>query len=254
MTSGRAVLPRQLRVLLLLAATAAVALLSSACGADTVRIATDGDYEPFNFVNEATGEIDGFERELGDELCRRADLECEWAINEWENMIPSLQAGEFDAVLTGMSITAERDELIDFTAPYYPPSPSVYLARAGAGDQAAQGVVGAQSPTIHSDYLQAEGRDYRAFEETGGGIEALVNGDIDALLVDRGYALDKLAEFAGDLAVVGPEVPLDQGLGIGVPDGSDLREKLNEAIESMKADGTLNDLLRKWFGEDVDTF
>ena len=245
---------RLLHALGLAASIAVSVVLLVACGAETVVIATDGEYHPFNFINETTGEIDGLERELGDELCSRAGLECEWVVNDWKDMIPDLQAEEFDAAMTGMSITTERDQLIDFTEPYYPPSPSVYLARAGANDQATDGAVGAHEQTIHSDYFQAKGRSYQAFEDPVTSLAALIGGEIDALLVDRGYAIEKLNELEGQLAIVGPEVPLDHGLGIGVRDGSDLREKFNEGIAAMKEDGSLNDLLRKWIGEDTDTF
>ena len=239
----------------LLAPTLIVLLALSlvACRSETIIIATDGEYHPFNFVNDS-GEIDGLERELGDELCSRAGIECEWDINEWEDMIPDLRAEEFDVIMAGMSITAERDELIDFTEPYYPPAPSVYLAASGATDEAAFGIVGAHGHTIHSDYFDAEGRSYRTFDEPSDSLSALLGGEIDALLVDRAYAVEKVGEYEGQLAIVGPEVPLDQGLGMGVREGSDLREKFNEAISSMKEDGTLNDLLRKWVGEDTDTF
>ena len=88
--------------------SAALALALASCSeAEPVVIASDGSYHPFNFVNDA-GEIDGLERELGDELCSRADLECEWVQNDWESMIPDLVAEEFDAIMAGMSITAER--------------------------------------------------------------------------------------------------------------------------------------------------
>ena len=241
-------------LLILLGTTFLVALLSLACRSDSVLIATDGEYHPFNFINESTGEIDGLEREMGDELCRRANLECEWTINPWDEMIPDLQAEEFDAIITGMSITRERDQLIDFTDPYYPPAPSVYIARAAAGDEAAQGIVGAMEETIYSDYFQSIGREYVGFENSESSMNALLGGEIDAILVDRGFALERLTELEGQVAIVGPEVTLDEGLGIGVREDSPLRERFNEAIASMKEDGTLNDLLRKWIGEDSDTF
>ncbi len=77
-----------------------------ACSDDTepVRLATEGTYHPFNFIND-DGEIDGLERELGDELCRRAELECQWVLNDWESMIPDLVAEEFDAIIAGMGST-----------------------------------------------------------------------------------------------------------------------------------------------------
>ena len=225
--------------------------LSLACsGPETVVIATTGDYDPFNFTND-DGDIDGLEREMGDELCRRAGLECEWIINEWDTLIPHLRAEDFDAILAGMSITEERDERIDFTQPYYPPTPSVYLARTGSGDEAVEGLLGAQASTIHSDYFLDTGKFFKTFRGSQDSVQALLDGEVDAILVDHAYAVEKLAELEGRLAVVGPTVELDLGIGIGVREGSDLREKFNEDIESMKDDGALNDHLLKWFGEDV---
>ena len=232
----------------------AAALLACSGGSETVRLATEGEYHPFNFIND-DGEIDGLEREFGDELCRRAELDCEWVLNEWSEMMPNLVGGEFDVIIAGMSITDERDETIDFTEPYYPPTPSVYLALAGAGDEAAQGRLGAYADTIYSDYFTEQGIPYTEFSSEDERIEALLNGDIDASLVDHAYAVEKLAEYEGRLAVVGPSVLLDRGIGMGVrEDSGDLRDKLNEAIASMKADGSLNELIRKWVGEDAKTF
>ena len=234
----------------------AMALLSvlAACGgAEKVVIATDGNYRPFNFINDA-GEIDGLEREMGDELCRRADLECEWVQNDWETLIPSLVAEEFDAILAGMSITADREDSIDFTEAYYPPTPSVYLARAGEGDEAVEGAIGATVNTIYSDYFTEQGTPFVSFDGSIDLAEAVLSGDADAALVDHGYAVEKLAEYEGRLVLVGPSVLLDRGLGIGVRKDGGLKGKLDEALASMKADGTLNSLLLKWVGEDASTF
>ncbi len=228
---------------------------SLACSSsETVRLATEGEYRPFNFINDA-GEIDGLEREVGDELCRRAGLKCEWVLNEWPDMIPDLVGGEFDVIMAGMSITDERDETIDFTEPYYPPGPSVYLALASAGDEAVQGRLGAYANTIYSDYFTERGIRYTEFSSEDDRLEALLNGDIDASLVEHAYAVDKLAEYEGRLTVVGPQVLLGHGIGMGVREESvELRDKLNEAIASMKADGSLNELIRKWVGEDANIF
>ena len=234
--------------------TAALVLLLAACGrADTVMIATDGNYHPFNFIN-GEGEIDGLERELGEELCGRADLECEWVLNDWEEMIPDLVDEEFDAIFAGMSITAKREETIDFTEAYYPPTPSVYLARAGEGDEAIQGAVGATVNTIYADYFTEQGRPFVSLEGSVDLAEALLNDEVDAVLVDHGYGVERLAQYEGQLAIVGPTVLLDRGLGIGVREGSDLKGKLDEALASMKADGTLNAIILRWVGEDASTF
>ena len=241
--------------LLLTIMVAALAATSLACSddAEPVRLATEGDYHPFNFIND-DGEIDGLERELGDELCRRAELDCEWVLNDWEDMIPDLVAGEFDAIIAGMSITGKRDMTIDFTEPYYPPTPSVYLALEGAGDEAVEGRLGAYANTIYSDYFTERGTAYTEFSDEDDRLAALLNGDIDAMLVDHAYATEKLSEYEGRLAVVGPSVLLDRGIGIGVRNNNDLLAKLNSALAEMKSDGTLNDLIRKWVGEDASTF
>ena len=246
---------RVLWKLLLAVMVVTVCGLALACSddVDTVLLATEGDYHPFNFIND-DGEIDGLERELGDELCRRAELECEWVLNDWESMIPDLVAEEFDAIMAGMSITDKRDMTIDFTEPYYPPTPSVYLALAGAGDEVVEGRLGAYANTIYSDYFTERGIAYIEFGDEDDRLAALLSGDIDAMLVDHAYATNKLSEYEGRLAVVGPSVLLDRGIGIGVRNNNDLLAKLNSAIASMKADGSLNELIRKWVGEDASTF
>ncbi len=236
-----------------LAAAALLPVLAACGGTDQVVIATVGDYHPFDFINEE-GEIDGLERELGDELCRRADLECVWVLNDWETLIPALMAGEFDVILAGMSITAEREERIDFTEAYYPPTPSVYVARAGAGDDAAHGTIGATANTIYSDYFIALGRPFVSLDSAIDTVDAVLTEEVDAVLVDHGYAVGKLAEYAGQLAIVGPSILLDQGLGMGVRQGSALKGTFDAALAWMKADGTLNVLLRTWVGEDAATF
>ena len=228
--------------------------LSLACGEpETVVIATDGDYHPFNFIND-DGEIDGMEREMGEDLCRRADLRCEWVLHDWDKLIPHLRARDFDAIMSGMSVTGEREQTIDFTQPYYPPTPSVYLALAGAGDEAVEGALGAHAPTIHSDFLLDRGIYFTIFREGDDSLGVLRAGGVDAILVDHAYAIDRLKEHPDEFVIVGPSVDLDRGIGIGLREDSHLKAKFNEALTAMKEDGTLNALLLKWFGEAVPTF
>ena len=219
-----------------------------------MRMGTEGAYPPYSFINDS-GEVDGFERELGDELCRRADLECTWVTNDWDTIIPNLVAGDYDTILAGMSITAERDEVIDFTQPYFPPSPSVYIALAGAGAEVVDGKVAAQVATIHASYLSESGATLIEYDLAEELVEAVLDGEADAALVDREFAHDSMAGSEDRLAVVGPDVMLDSGIGIGVrEDDSELKDKLDRAIESMKEDGSLNALIEKWFDDDAERF
>ena len=228
--------------------------LSCAGNPDAVRMGTEGAYPPYNFIND-DGEVDGLERELGDELCRRADLECTWVTNEWDTIIDNLVAEEYDTILAGMSITDERDEVIDFTQPYVPPSPSVYIALAGAGDEAINGKVAAQVATVQSGYLSESGANLLEYALAVEPISAVLNGEADAALVDEEFAHDNMADNRDKLAIVGPEVMLDSGIGVGVrEDDSELKDKLDRAIDAMKEDGSLNDLIKKWLGADTNTF
>jgi polar amino acid transport system substrate-binding protein len=237
-------------------AVAALLLASLACGGttDEVAMGTEGAYPPYAFMND-DGELDGFERELGDELCQRAELECTWVINEWETIIPNLEAGDYDTIMAAMSITDERDEVIDFTQPYLPASPSVYIALVGAGDEAVNGRVAAQTATIHSDYLAGSGASMLEYELADEVVAAVLNGEADSALVDEEFGHSRIAGSDGKLALVGPEVPLDKGIGVGIrEDDGELKAKFNDAIDSMKADGSLNDLIEEWFHEDARKF
>ena len=91
----------------LIAGVAIGAIVSTAATAQTVRMGTEGAYPPYNFINDA-GDVDGFEREVGDELCKRANLTCEWVVNEWDSIIPNLVSGNYDTIIAGMSITDFR--------------------------------------------------------------------------------------------------------------------------------------------------
>ena len=237
--------------------SAALLILAAlACGEspDTVRMGTEGAYPPYNFIGD-DGEVDGFERELGDELCRRAELECRWVTNEWDSIMPNLIDGNYDTIMAGMSITAERDEVIDFTQPYFPPTPSVYIALAGSGAEVTEGRVAAQVATTHAEYLAGTGVTLIEYELAEELANAVLGGEADAALVDRAFARDTIAERGDELIVVGPEVPLGSGIGVGIREGDSwLKDRLDQTISAMKQDGSLNALIRKWFGEDAETF
>jgi polar amino acid transport system substrate-binding protein len=212
--------------------------------ADVVRLATEGAYPPWNFINDK-GEIDGFERELGDELCKRAGLTCEWVTNDWDSIIPNLVSGNYDVIIAGMSITPERDEVIDFTQAYTPPDPSAYLAKSKDVDPE-NAVIAAQSNTIQAAFIAEKGWslvEYATPEET---IAAVRNGEADAVLADEAY-LAPIAEAEADLVLLDRKEMIGGGVGLGVRESdTELKAKLDAAIQSMKDDGSLNDLIKKW--------
>jgi polar amino acid transport system substrate-binding protein len=232
--------------------TAALALAAGGAFAqDTVRMGTEGAYPPYNFINDS-GEIDGFERELGDELCRRAGLTCTWVTNDWDSIIPNLTSGNYDTIIAGMSITEERDQIIDFTQNYYPPTASAFMALSDDVDLEG-GVIAAQTNTIQAGYIAGTGATLLEFATPDETIAAVRNGEADAVFADFDY-LKPVADEDADLRLVGEPVPLGGGVGMGLREGDPLRDQFDAAIGEMKADGSLNDLLRKWFGEDTQVY
>jgi polar amino acid transport system substrate-binding protein len=232
----------------LILATSALALSAGLAFADghakTIRMGTEGAYPPFNFINDA-GEVDGFERELGDELCARAELTCEWVTNEWDSIIPNLVSGNYDTIIAGMSITDERDEVIDFTQNYTQPDPSAYVALSADVDLSA-GVIAAQANTIQASFIASTGATLVEFATPEETVAAVKNGEADAVLADKSY-LNPIAESDADLVLLEKEELIGGGVGMGVRESDgELRGKFDAAIASMKADGSLNALIAKW--------
>lgn len=234
----------------LILTTAVLALTAGAAMADVVRMGTEGAYPPYNYIDDK-GEVAGFERDLGDELCARAGLTCEWVTNDWDSIIPNLVSGNYDTIIAGMSITAERDEVIDFTQDYYPPTASVYVA-ASEGVDLAGGVISAQTATIQAAYIAESGATLLEFATADETIAAVQNGEVDAVFADYDFLLPVVEASGGALMFVGEPVALGGGVGMGLRESDgELRDKFNAAIDSMKADGSLNALLAKWFGEEA---
>lgn len=229
------------------AAALAAAFAAGAVSAQTIRMGTEGAYPPYNFVND-NGEVDGFERELGDELCKRAGLTCTWVTNEWDSIIPNLVSGNYDTIIAGMSITAERDEVIDFTQEYFPPDPSSYVALAGASPDVTKGVVAAQTNTIQAAYVASSGATVVEFATPDETIAAVRSGEADAVLADTAFLADIVKASNGELAFVGEQVAIGGGVGMGIRESdTELKAKMNAAIDSMKKDGSLSALIAKWF-------
>ena len=252
------VLNREIIMKKIILTTAIMFALGGVANAQTVKLGTEGGiYAPWNFIDD-NGKIAGFEIDLGNDLCKRAKIECEWVINEWDTIIPNLVAGNYDAIIAGMSITDERKQNIDFTQDYYPPYSSRFLmlANTKVDFNNLKGVkIGVPADTIQEDYVQKKfAKENMIFPDEGGfafkGMKDLIAGNIDILFNDASYLALLVEELNVSLIFGGSDVFLgdDVGVGIGLRKGdSELKAKLNKAIDEAKADGSLDALIEKWF-------
>lgn len=245
------------------AMTIAGQAIAGACQGMDVRVGTEGAYPPFNYIDDA-GNLVGFDIDISNALCSTAGLNCTFVTQDWDGIIPGLQAKKYDAIIASMSITPKRQEVVDFTGKYYN-TPAKFVAAKGANfDISPEGlagkVVGVQRATIHEDFLRAkfpkvEVRNYGTQEEANADLEA---GRVDLVMADSVALLDGFLETeAGEgFEFVGPDYNdpkfHGEGAGIAVRKGEDkLRGCLNDAIQTIRANGTYQEINAKYFDFDV---
>ncbi|MEM1129465.1 MAG: transporter substrate-binding domain-containing protein [Pseudomonadota bacterium] len=230
----------------LLISTLALSVTAGAALAqDVVRMGTEGAYPPYNFIDD-NGDVAGYDIDVGNELCARAELNCEWVINDWDSIIPNLVSGNYDTIMAGMSITPEREEVIAFSMSYMPPDPSLFVAL-DEGIDVSDAVIAVQTGTIHANYVADSGATLVEFSTPDDTVAAVRNGEVDAVFADKAFLQPIVDESDGELVVINDEVSLGNGLGIGIRQSdTELKSKLDAAIQSMKDDGSLNTLIGKW--------
>jgi len=221
-------------------------------GGRTITVAVENAYPPFNMIDEATGEGVGWDYDAVREICKRINCVPEFKQAAWDGIFPAMQAGEYDMLADGVTITAERDEIVDFSIPYVTVG-QVLLVRA---DETASideikadpnRMIGTQLGTtnemVAKEHFPAER--VKSFEDFGAAVLALLSKDVDGVVIDNVSALGFIEENPGQLKVAG-QLTSDEQLGFVFPPGSDLREAVNAALQSMIEDGTLEALNKKW--------
>ena len=279
-----------MRLFQLLSSTVVAGLMSLALTGQTfaaaqLSIATEGYLRPYNFTRP-DGTLDGYEIELGKYLCQHMKVECTFVAQPFDGLITGLNAGKFDVIMAGLTATAAREQIIDFSTSYSL-TPQVFATLKGGRYQnlpqtdqtlflsqdpsiakntvkevraaLAGAIVGVTKGTVDDALVQAyfhdafTVREYRSGEE---GLLDLMSGRIDAVVNSRAF-LSATAKIPGyeKLALTGPFYlgsVLGRGVGVGIrKSDTQLLKDFNEAIDTAKADGTIKRLSMKWFGFDV---
>ncbi len=246
-----------------LAATLAMSpFVASAKDADTLRLGIDPGYPPMD-VKTPDGHVAGFDVDLGDEICRRIAMRCQWVELEFSGMIPALQARKIDGIMSSMAITDKRMKRIAFSTKLFQ-FRSRLIARSGASlAPSAQGLagkrVGVQSGSQFETYAmknwQPGGVEIVAYQSQEGVFNDLVAGRLDAALlgsVEAEHGFLKTARGAGFAFVGAPLSMGDHGVGMGMrQDDAALKTKVDKAVTDMRADGTYQKIAHKYFDFDV---
>ena len=229
-----------------------------------VTLGTEGAYPPFNWIDE-NGDLRGFDIEIGNALCAAAKLDCAWAVQDWDGIIPGLLAKKYDAIVASMSITEERRRKVDFTNKYYSTLAKFVRMKGSGIEISKEGLngkaVGVQRATIHENFLRDNYGDIVSIKAYATQDEANLDfnaGRVDLLLADSVVLLEGFINTPDgrDAEFVGPDFTdprwFGEGVGIAVRKGeAELLEALNRAIETIRADGTYRSINATYFDFDV---
>jgi polar amino acid transport system substrate-binding protein len=242
-------------VAVLCVATSLLIAADKAGAGETIRIASEGYYPPFNYFDDG-GKLAGFDIDIGRALCEKMNADCSFVQQDWDALIPGLVDGKYDVILASMSITEEREKTVSFTIPYYS-NMLTFIGRRNSGikltDDGLKGKsVGSQHDTISAEHLEGQYRGIvkvKLFDTQGEAYAALATGKLDLVLVDNLPAYDWLQTDAGkDHEFVGEFIDIDDRIGMAVRKGDDdLRQKLNQALIAILEDGTYETINDNYF-------
>lgn len=229
-------------------------------GGRTVTVVTENAYPPLQFIDPRSGEQIGWEYDAMNEMAKRLNFRVEYQNISWDAMIQAVSDGQYNIGMTGITIRDDRKEKVDFSDPYMH-SEMRMLVRADevrftdAKSFAAKEdlLIAAQpgtTPFYTAVYEVLDGNEQnpriKLFETFGAAVQALKAGDVDLVLTDGVAAQGYVDASDGGLKIIGEPLG-SEDFGFIFPKGSDLVAPINAAIASMKADGTLDALNRKWF-------
>lgn len=257
-----------MRISTRLFAAASLAAMSLFAGAaladgDTIVFGTDATYPPFESL-EAGGKFVGFDIDIANALCDNMKVKCSFVNQDFDGIIPALQAKKFDAVISSMSITPEREKIVDFTNKIYNTPPAIAVPKDStvkeATDEALKGKsIGAQSSTTHANYASVHLKDaeLKLYPSADEYKLDLGNGRIDAAIDDVVVLSEWVKSDAGSCCKMLGTLKTDPvingvGAGIAIRKGDTaIRDKLNAAIAAIRADGTYKKIQDKYFDFDV---
>jgi ABC-type amino acid transport substrate-binding protein len=218
-----------------------------------ITVASNIAYPPFEFSPK--GRPKGFDIDLMNEIARRAGFQVRYENVQFDSILRGLDADLFDASISAMSITTEREKQLDFSDPYFDADQALLVesdSKIKALDDLSDATVGVQAGStgqlkgedLHDDGQIGEVKPYRTIGEA---FQDLRAGKIDGVIYDLSAAHKKVTENEGEIRYV-ESIPTGEQYGIAFPKDSPLVEPVNQALTEIKEDGTYDDLYEKWIG------
>jgi ABC-type amino acid transport substrate-binding protein len=218
-----------------------------------ITVASTIAYPPFEFSPK--GRPKGFDIDLMNEIARRAGFEVRYENVQFDSILRGLDANLFDASISAMSITTEREKQLDFSDPYFNADQALLVesnSKIKAIDDLSDATVGVQAGStgqlkgedLYDDGQVGEVRPYRTIGEAFSDLRA---GKIDGVIYDLSAVHRKVTENEGKIRYV-DSIPTGEQYGIAFPKDSVLVEPVNQALAEMKEDGTYEKLYKKWIG------
>ncbi|PRY63533.1 amino acid ABC transporter substrate-binding protein (PAAT family) [Vreelandella songnenensis] len=244
----------------------AVAAASSAQARDYdhVRIGVDVPYVPMEY-RTAEGDLTGFDIDLGNAMCEEIGVTCEWIEQEWDGIIPGLLSRNYDAVMSSMTINDERRQQVLFSEPYIT-MPSAWFAASDldideANEETLEGLtIGVQRGTLQDNYVTDNYGSVADISRYSTADDMVLDMDaqrLDIVFLDFPIGQSTLVENEdGDYVIVGEQITepkeyFGDGFGIAFRQRDEaLAEKFNEALATLKEDGTYDEIYTRYFGEE----
>lgn len=222
-----------------------------------IRIAVENAYLPYNFITK-DGQVGGWDYEAWTDICTRLHCTPIFVESAWDGMIESVSNGQFDVGADGVTNTELRREQVDFSIGYQRIEQKLLVRKGETRFTSIEDIVanpelklGTQTGTTNYEtaisYLPEER--IAAFDTFPFAVQALLSGDLDAVIMDNTVGMGYLYTNPDELDFIGPAISSDE-LGFIYPLGSELKAPVDLAIQAMIDDGTMDALMLKFFGPD----
>ncbi len=256
------------KLFVLLSALIIVSMLLTACGAPAaapaktsltdlggkkIVVAVENAYPPFNSIDATTNKGVGWDYDTVTEICKRLNCTVEFKQAAWDGIFPAMAAGEYDMLADGVTFTADRAKIVDFSTPYVTVS-QVILVRADDNRTPEQlkadpkaklsTQIGTSNEIAAKKYFTSN--EVKSFEDFPAAVLAVISNDVDGCVIDIISAQGFIKDNAGKIKIGGEILAAGEQLAFAFPPKSTLKDAVNGALAAMVADGTMATLNKKW--------